>query len=198
MIPLGYMAKRIIERPDWLDVPSVRDVYAVSNCISPDFADYINFWSHNGFWFFDKPSRITRLCTQHGISLDDLTFVYYEAYSQQFNTDDHTWHNFGPDPDLMTDVLSPMNPQLLGFDIVCYSMQNSPECSPLSCNHVTMDVRVNSHCLIDTLDYAVECLETGIFDNAEPGPMRIIAVHTLGSIADGEPSDEPDSPSRVF
>lgn len=181
MIPLGYMAKRIVERPDWLDVPSVRDVYAVSDCISPDFTDYITFWAHNGFWFFDKPSRIARLCSQHGIALDDLTFVYYEAHPQQFKTDDHTWHGFGPDSDIKTDVSPPINPRLLGFDIVCYSMQNSPECSPLSCNHVATDVRVNSHCLIETLDYAVECLETGIFDNAEPGPMRIIAVHSIGS-----------------
>ena len=100
MIPLGYMAKRIVERPDWLDVPSVRDVYAVSDCISPDFTDYITFWAHNGFWFFDKPSRIARLCSQHGIALDDLTFVYYEAHPQQFKTDDHTWHGFGPDSDI--------------------------------------------------------------------------------------------------
>lgn len=193
MIALGYMAKRIVERPDWLDVPSVRDVYAVSDCISPDFTDYITFWAHNGFWFFDKPSRITSLCSQHGIALDDLTFVYYEAHPQQFKTDDHTWHGFGPDSDVKTDVSPPINPRLLGFDIVCYSMQNAPECSPLSCNHVAVDVRVNSHCLIDTLDYAIECLETGVFDNTEPGPMRVIAVHALGPKTGGEPSDATES-----
>ena len=186
MIALGYMAKRIVERPDWLDVPTVRDVYAVSNCISPDFADYTTFWSYNGFWFFDKPSQITRLCAQHGIPLDDLTFVCYEAHPQQFNTNDHTWHDFGPDPEIKTDVSPPISPQLLGFDIVTYSMQNSPECSPLSCNHVAKDVRVNAHCLFDSLDYAIQCLETGVFDNAEPGPMRIVAVHSLRAGADGE------------
>jgi len=198
MIALGYMAKRIVERPDWLDVPSVRDVYAVSDCISPDFTDYITFWLHNGFWFFDKPSRISRLCSQHGISLDDLTFVYYEAHPQQFNTDDHTWHGFGPDPDIKANVCQPMNPRLLGYDIVCYSMQNSPECSPLSCNYVATDVRVNLHCLVDTLDYAVKCLETGVFDNAEPGPMRIIAVYSLGSQTGGERSDATERRSRAF
>ncbi len=193
MIKLGYMAKRIVERPDWLAVPPVHDVYAVSNCISPDFADYTEFWSHNGFWFFDQPSHILRLCSQHGISLDDLTFVYYEAFPQQFDTENRTWHGFAPDPDTKTDVSSPTNPHLLGYDIVSYSMQNAPECSPLSCNHVAADVRVNSHCLIDTLDYAIECLETGIFDNAEPGPMRVISVHTLGSKAGGAPSDATES-----
>ncbi len=179
MIALGYMAKRIVKRPDWLDVPSVRDIYAVSDCISPDFADYITFWAHNGFWFFDRLSHISRLCTHHDIPLGDLTFVYYEAYPQQFNNDDHTWQDFRADPDNKTDVLPVTASTLLGYDIVCYSMQNSPECSPLSCNHVATDVRVNPHCLIDSLDYAIQCLETGIFDNAEPGPMRIVAVHSL-------------------
>jgi len=181
VIELGYMAKRIVDRPDWLDVPSVQDVYAVSDCISTDFTDYINFWAHNGFWFFDEPSLITRLCTEHGVLLDDLTFVYYQAHPQQFDTVGHSWHDFGPDPGSKTDVSPPTKPSLLGYDIVCYSMQNAPECSPLSCNHVASDVQVNSHCLIDTLDHAIECLETGVFDNAEPGPMRIIAVNTLGS-----------------
>lgn len=189
VIELGYMAKRIVERPDWLDETSVGDVYAVSDCISPDFADYVQFWAHNGFWFFDEPSIITRLCAEHDVSLDGLTFVYYQAHPQQFDTNGHTWHGFGPDPDSKTDVSPPTMPHLLGYDIVCYSMQSAPECSPLSCNHVAADVQVNSHCLIDTLDYAIECLETGTFDNAEPGPMRIIAVNTLGSKAGGKPSD---------
>ena len=187
MIKLGYLAKRIVPCPDWLDVASIQDVYAVSNCISADFADYIDFWSHNGFWFFDKPAQIVSLCSQHDISLDNLTFVYYEAHPQQFDLDDRTWYDFGPDPNIETRVLPPPTPKLLGYDIVCYSMQGAPECSPLSCNQIAADVRVNSHCLIDELDYAVECLETGLFDNAEPGPMRVIAVYTLGSEAHGGP-----------
>ena len=53
MTPVGYMAKHIASRPDWLKANEVEDIYSVSNCVSDDFADYINFWKHNGYWFFD-------------------------------------------------------------------------------------------------------------------------------------------------
>jgi hypothetical protein len=48
MIPVGYMAKRVHKRPDWLQAPHVVDIFSVSGCISEDFADYINYWKHNG------------------------------------------------------------------------------------------------------------------------------------------------------
>ena len=37
MIELGYMAKLIVTCPEWLEVESVEDVFAVSNCISGDY-----------------------------------------------------------------------------------------------------------------------------------------------------------------
>ncbi len=49
MIPAGYMAKRVSSKPDWLNAAQVIDIYSVSSCVSPDFADYINYWMHNGF-----------------------------------------------------------------------------------------------------------------------------------------------------
>ena len=47
MIPAGYMAKHVAARPDGLKANQVKDIYSVSNCISDDFADYINLWKHN-------------------------------------------------------------------------------------------------------------------------------------------------------
>jgi hypothetical protein len=44
MIQVGYMAKRVVKRPDWLEANQVVDIYSVSNCNSKDFADYINYW----------------------------------------------------------------------------------------------------------------------------------------------------------
>ena len=51
MIPVGYMAKRIVNGPDWLKATNVVDLYSVSSCFSEDFTDYINYWKHNGYWF---------------------------------------------------------------------------------------------------------------------------------------------------
>ena len=57
-----------------------------------------------------------------------------------------------------------------------YSSQTTPECSPLSCNSIAKEVAANEHCLLDSLDDAINLLETGVFDNSEPGPFRIISV----------------------
>jgi len=57
MRPLGYMYKRVERRPEGLAAPAVRDIYSLSGCISEQFADYIPFWKHNGFWLFDSPAK---------------------------------------------------------------------------------------------------------------------------------------------
>jgi hypothetical protein len=60
MLPAGYMAKRVRKRPDWLAATQVIDIYSVSSCHSENFADYIPYWKHNGYWFFDSP-KLARL-----------------------------------------------------------------------------------------------------------------------------------------
>jgi hypothetical protein len=52
MIPVGYMAKQVEPRSEWLQAQQVLDIYSVSGCVSKNFADYIKFWKHNGYWFF--------------------------------------------------------------------------------------------------------------------------------------------------
>ena len=47
MVPAGYMAKRVVGRPDWLTTERVSGIYSVSGCVSENFADYITFWKHN-------------------------------------------------------------------------------------------------------------------------------------------------------
>lgn len=179
MIELGYMAKRIISRPDWLDVPGVRDVYAVSNCMSNDFCDYIDYWKHNGFWFFDSPALIRAVATENDIDLTETVLVYYRGYHMQYDADLKKWTPYQAEADFRTAVSPPTDATFLGYDIVTYSMQNMPECSPLSCNKLAADVRVNEHCLIDSLGDAIDRLNIGAFNNSEPGPYRIIAVHAV-------------------
>ena len=47
-------------RAQWIKAERVSDIYSVSGCVSKNFADYINYWKHNGYWFFDSP-RIIQL-----------------------------------------------------------------------------------------------------------------------------------------
>ena len=179
MIELGYMAKRVVFRPDWLNVQHVRCIFAVANCISGDFCDYISFWRHNAFWFFDSPTLIRTIASEINIDLATTTLVYYRGHDTQFDAALGNWVRYDHDLDIRTSVTPPHGATFLGYDIVSYSMQNAPECSPLSCNGLANTVRVNENCLIDSLEYAIDQLENGAFKNSEPGPYRIIEVNAV-------------------
>ena len=72
MIPAGYMYKKVVSAPDWVKVPG-SDIYSVSGCISEDFANYIPYWRHNGYWLFDSPQIIQALAAENAIDLSGLT-----------------------------------------------------------------------------------------------------------------------------
>jgi hypothetical protein len=188
MIPVGYMAKRVIARPEWGHVPGVTDIYSVSGCVSENFADYINFWKHNGYWFFDSPQIIAELARHNSIDLAGTELFFYEVYESEFNADRSEWVAFEPEHSLQTDVLVPDIRKLEGFDVVTFSARASAECSPLSCNSLAERVQTNEHCLLPTLENAQQSLEMGAFEETEPGPYRIFAVYSvewpaLGSVA---------------
>jgi len=178
MISVGYLAKRIARRPDWLNAPEVKDIYSVSNCISDNFMDYIKFWRHNGYWLFDSPEIIQELSLENGINVKDLTFFYYEVYEKEFDAEQKAWLSFGGES-FHTNVIQPARKALHGYDVVTFSVGTNPECSPLSCNHLASEIRTNSHCLLESFEEAKESLESGKFDKSEPGPFRIFAVYTI-------------------
>jgi len=196
VLALGYMAKRVELRPDWLEVTSVDDVFSVSSCISEDFCDYIDFWRHNGYWFFDSPSVIQELAREEQIDLLGTVLFYYEAFPLEFDADHGVWREFVPESSFSTDVLLPESRTLEGYDVATFSQGNTPECSPLSCNHLAEEIAVNRHCLIDSFEDAKNCVENLHFNNSEPGPYRIIAVYTTEEIA--RKSDEPKSWNPAF
>lgn len=178
MIPVGYLAKRVAQRPIWLQAPLVKDVYSVSGCISQDFMDYIKFWRHNGYWFFDNPGIIQQLALENGVRLEDVTFFYYEAYEREFHAELNEWQSFEP-VDFPTNVMLPTQKIFQGYDVVTFSVGTSPECSPLSCNHLASKIKTNSHCLLESLEEAKENLEARKFEQGEPGPFRIFAVYRI-------------------
>lgn len=178
MIGVGYLAKRVAERPDWLNAPEVNDIYSVSNCISDDFMNYINFWRHNGFWFFDTPQIIQALARENSVNLEGLTFFYYEVYEKEFDEEKKQWMPFKSEA-FPTEVIPPVKGEFHGFDVVTFSVGTNPECSPLSCNHLASEIRTNSHCLLESFEEAKESLESGKFDKSEPGPFRIFAIYAI-------------------
>ena len=179
MIDLGYMAKRIAARTQQLQVDHVVDIYSVCDCISDDFADYVEFWEHNEFNFFDSPQAIWSLCEANDIPTADLQFFFYRGHDLQYDDQSKKWVSYGSESKNASKVESPKLVQRVGYDVVTYSKAQWPEHSPLSCNYLAAEIPVNQHCLIDSLDDAIKYLETGRFENSEPGPLRIIEVNTF-------------------
>lgn len=179
MIPLGYLYKQVAARPEWLDAPQVTDIYSVSGCVSEDFADYIRYWKHNGYWLFDSPEIISEIAKEASLSLVGQKLFYYESYELQFDEDACVWTEFKPEPSFITDVLIPKGKRFEGFDIASFSCGNVPECSPLSCNAQAKKIATNEHCLIESLEEAKAVVEQGRFHGCEPGPYRIIAVYSV-------------------
>lgn len=177
MIPVGYMAKRICGKPEFLKAPSVLDVCSVSACVNDDFADYIRFWKHNGFWLFDSPEVIQNLAQENSIDLHGTSLFYYESHEMEF--DGKCWTPFGPESSIPTQVSVPSQMQLMGFDVVTFYAGTAPECSPLSCNGLAEDLRTNEHCLLDSFEESKSYLDGGRFSESEPGPYRIFAVYSV-------------------
>jgi hypothetical protein len=189
MIPAGYMAKRT-KKPLGFDMDSITEVYSVSSCVNDDFADYVPFWKHNGYWLFDSPEIIRTVARENSITLEETRLFYYEVHEEEFK--DKNWFPFKPEASLITEIIAPANRTLEGYDVVTFSDGDRPECSPLSCNGMAGEIRTNPHCLLDSFDEAHSNIAHGVFNNSEPGPYRIFAVYST-------PWPEPknaDNPAR--
>ena len=181
MLPAGYMRKRVASNSEWLQADGVTDIYSVSNCLSNNFADYINFWRHNGYWLFNSPAIIEEISRAENIDLTNTKLFYYEVYEFEYDEHKRQWVAFDPEASFATEVAAPANMQLEGFDVVTFFAHTSPECSPLSCCALAKDLSVNQHCLFRTLAEAKEATDRGLFNNSEPGPYRIFSVYATAA-----------------
>lgn len=173
------MAKHVVTKPDWLKSSGVSDIYSVSSCISNEFADYINYWKHNGYWMFDNPNIIRQVAKEADVDIVHVQFFYYEAYEKQYDEETGEWGTFEPEASFPTKIKEPEKKELIGYDVISFLQQNCPECSPLSCNSLSENIKVNQHCLLSSIETAKQLLESGAFNNSEPGPFRIFAVYTF-------------------
>ena len=178
MVPAGYMAKRVRSRPEWLSAAQVVDLYSVSGCASEDFASWISYWKHNGYWFFDAPHVIEQVAQDDGVELEGTRLFFYEIYEREFDEIDGVWSDLVPES-FPTQVIVPPEKVLDVYDVVSYSCGTSAECSPLSCNHLASEVETNSHCLLASLEHAKQLLGGGLFTGSEPGPFRVVAVYSV-------------------
>jgi len=179
MIPAGYMLKTVSAKPASIKSSAVTDIHSLSGCISTNFADYVGHWRHNGYWLFNRPADMDEIVEQTGADRSKLTLFYFEVYEQEFDDDAKVWVVAAPEASFQTKVEKPSRSRLMGFDVTSFSAGSSPECSPLSCNALADGMKVNEHCLFETFEDAKAALESGRFDNSEPGPFRIFAVYVV-------------------
>ena len=180
MLPMGYLYKHVVERPEWLHADNVIDIYSLGGCMSAEFdEEYIQFWKHNGHWLFDAPEIIELLAAENGIDLEGTTLFYYEVFEQEYDPEQGGWLAYTPEASSETAVRVPTRKTLAGYDVVSFYVRSTPEHSPLSCNGLAEQIPTNAHCLLKTLEEARDALERGGFDNSEPGPYRIIAVYCV-------------------
>jgi hypothetical protein len=181
MIPAGYMYKKIAD-PEGLNCKNVTKIYSVSDCFSENFADYIPYWKHNQYWFFDNPEVMDSIIHEQKL-VNEFELLFYELYEKEFDEEEQLWQEFSGEESFGYDVKSPSHKEFLGFDIVNYTVGTSPEHSPLSCNLLCQEVDVNQYCLLNDLDDAIKLTETLNAKRAEPGPYRIIAVNKISKVA---------------
>jgi hypothetical protein len=179
MIPVGYMAKRVVKKPDWLKADNVVDIYSVSNCMSDDFTDFTTHWKTNGYWFLDSLTIIDKIAKDNAIDMEGTKLFYYEVYELEYDENSKEWRPFQPSFPSEREVVEPEKKFIEGYDIVTFSVNTSPECSPLSCNNLATEIPTNKRCLLESLEEAKCLLESERFNDSEPGPYRIFAVYSV-------------------
>ena len=182
LIPAGFMAKQVARKPAWLAAALVEDIYSVSHCISKAFCDYIPQWKHNGYWLLNDLPTLQQVAGQAAVGREQYKLFYYEVHDHQFDADSKSWEPFQPEPSFETAVAIPHEKQLEGYDVVTFSRGTNPECSPLSCNALAEHLPVNTHCLLASFEEARRLIEAGRFEGSEPGPYRIFAVFSCGTV----------------
>jgi hypothetical protein len=173
LIDSGYFIKRVMRKPDWLQVPGVLEVCSVSNCISVPPEGWVERWLHNEFGWFNRSADAVGLAPAG--SLTEYRLFAYRLYPEVFRRNSRAPlvvpSDVRPDP-------IPKTFQSLGFDSVSRSMESvlGFECSPLSCNSMAAEWNVNERCLFPSLELALAGADRFATDQPEPGNYYVVEV----------------------
>ncbi len=180
MNPAGYMYKHVRPRPACGDAPEIDAFYTVSSCVSDDFDYDVSTWLHNGHWFFDSVALLEQARAGGDDDREGLTLFYYEVYGREFIRETKSWRPFETFHEMAVDVSPPTRANLVGYDVASFWAGSSPECPGVACGTKARP-ELNAHGLFESLEAVIEALEAGMFNGAEPGPLRIFSVYTVGA-----------------
>ncbi len=152
---IGFLAKKIVSRPNWLKCSAVQEVCSVSECISAGPPDRIDSWVHNDVGFYDTEDLALTVVPEQ--EREEYDLFAYRIWPLRFHEElaEEEWNPVEKWAEL------PEEPELsrygrIGYDLVGNDLSDFFECSPLSCNGVAGEIEVNQFCLIDDHDDAIE------------------------------------------
>ncbi|MFS2109874.1 hypothetical protein ACCC88_09310 [Sphingomonas sp. Sphisp140] len=198
MIPAGYLLKRTVPPPGWLDghVSSVEQICSVSDCVNDNIVDPQKAWLHNGFGLANSPEVLESLVTRYGVDARGASLFYYAAYGQELDSDGWNFDPAGwrprsraPSSEIADEVAPPAYDTLtlLGYDVVVFG--DFLEHSPISCNSVAATLPVNQYCLLNTLEEAVAAIDAGAFgEGCEDGVYTVFEVNLVCQAPSPPPS----------
>lgn len=175
-VVVGFRARKVAPRPDFLARAPIDDVCSVSECFLPSAPDPM--YRRNSAGFYDTEALAWSLVP--AAEADAYTLFAYRALPIRFDDEDSTpWLPAEEWPDLSADAdLSAY--KAIGYDIVNSSCgaEVEFECSPLSCNSIADQHAVNRHCLVDDVEAAMELARVFAGERlpVEPGSYFVIEV----------------------
>ncbi|TRW89118.1 hypothetical protein FK535_02330 [Mycolicibacterium sp. 018/SC-01/001] len=173
---VGFLARAVAPRPDFLARAPITDVCSVSEHLSPGPPDRFDRLVHNTAGAYDTEALAWSVVPEAERSA--YTLFAYRAMCVRFDGGDSEpwspadeWPGLSAVADLSTYVS-------IGYDIVNTSIGMWFDCSPLSCNSIAEEHPVNAHCLIDDLEVATGLARVFANDGAhvEPGPYHVVEV----------------------
>lgn len=173
MVDLGFFAKVVADAPAGMELPNVREICSVSECISAGPPNWIEHWLHNGLGLFNRESDALEV-----VPLEDRSayrLFAYRSYPEIFRNECRI--ELEPPDDVHPEVISAQFSSL-GFDVVSKSTEYASgfECSPLSCNGLAGEIVVNGYCLIADLEEAIAVAARFALEQPEPGDYYVMEV----------------------
>ena len=160
-------------RPDHLDVPGVRDICSVSECMSPGADDWIAAWRHNRFGWFNTVADALGVIPEE--QRPQFRLFAYRVHPELFRGKGRI--GLALPEDVRPEPIPP-GFRTIGFDSASRSSAEglSLECSPLSCNALAGEMPVNEHCLFPSLAAAIAGAGRFAAEQPEPGDYYVVEV----------------------
>ena len=170
---IGYMAKKVVQRPGWLAAPGVVEICSVSDCISKPPESWMEAWEEgrlNSWGLFDSPEEAKRF-------VPEVVEAEYDIFAYELEP---VRYVKGIREEIDVEVPGVIPPttefRVVGYDVVSGKLGGYFECSPLSCNSWSEEVGANEDCLVDDSETAHGLAAIAEASGCEPGDYFVVRV----------------------